>query len=91
MGVEFGQIAVLIIVFPLLSMIKGKLFVTISKFSNWTLVIAGVFLLVFQLNGFFIDDIHHDQNHLESEQHMKVDENKHEHDHEHGHDHSHSH
>ena len=35
-GVELGQIAVLVIVFLLLSLIKGKFFDQISKFSNWT-------------------------------------------------------
>ena len=44
-GVEFGQIAVLIIVFPLLSMIRGKSFDIISKFSNWILVVAGMIFI----------------------------------------------
>ena len=99
-GVEFGQIAVLIIVFPLLSMIRGKFFDKISKFSNWILVVAGIFLLAYQLNGYFTDHTHHHQNQLEpqelqNEQHIKLDTNrhdqKHKHDHKHGHDHSHDH
>jgi len=86
-GVEFGQIVVLIIVFLLLSMIRGKLFDKISKFSNWILVLAGIFLLVYQLNGYFTDYTHHHQNQLEpqelqNEEFMKLDNNhKHEDDH----------
>ena len=93
-GVEFGQIAVLIIVFPLLSMIRGKFFDKISKFSNWILVVAGMILFVYQLTGYFTDHTDHHQNHLDpqelqNEQHIKLDTNSHEHNH--GHDHSHGH
>ena len=93
-GVEFGQIAVLIIVFLLLSMIRGKFFDKISKFSNWTLVVAGVFLLVYQLNGYFTDHTHHHQNQLgpqesQNEQLIKLDNNDHKHDDDHGHSHDH--
>ena len=97
-GVEFGQIAVLIIVFPLLSMIRGKSFDRISKISNGILVAAGMILLVYQLNGYFTDHTHHHQNQLEpqelqNKQHIKLDTNSydHSHDHKHDHDHSHSH
>ena len=62
LGVEIGQIGVLIIVFPLLSLIKGKSFDSISKVTNWILVVAGIGLLVFQLNGYFSDDVHHQKN-----------------------------
>ena len=94
-GVEFGQIAVLIIVFPILSMIRGKFFDKISKFSNWILVVAGIFLLVYQLNGYFSNHTHHDQNQLgpqepQNEELIKLD-NNHKHDDDHKHDHSHSH
>ena len=58
-GVELGQITVLLIIFPLLSMLRGKFFDKISKLSNWGLIIAGVFLLAYQLNGFLGDDTHH--------------------------------
>ena len=93
-GVEFGQIAVLIIVFLLLSMIRGKFFDKISKFSNWILVVAGMSLLVYQLNGYFTDHTHHHQNQLEpqesqNEQLIKLDTNDHKHDHDHDHSHSH--
>jgi lysylphosphatidylglycerol synthetase-like protein (DUF2156 family) len=74
-GVEFGQIAVLIIVFLLLSMIRGKFFDKISRFSNWILVVAGIFLLVYQLNGYYTENTHH-QNQLNTNNH---------------HDHSHTH
>ena len=59
-GVEFGQIIVLLIIFPLLLMLRGKFFNRISKSSNWGLIIAGIFLLIYQLNGFFTED-HHDE------------------------------
>ena len=89
-GVEFGQIAVLIIVFLLLSMIRGKFFDKISRFSNWILVVAGIFLLVYQLNGYFTDHTHHHQNQLgpqesQNEQPIKLDNNNHNHDDDHSH------
>ena len=89
-GVEFGQIAVLIIIFLLLSMIRGKLFDKISKFSNWILVVAGIFLLVYQLNRYFTDHTHHHQNQLgpqesQNEQPIKLDNNNHNHDDDHSH------
>ena len=44
-------------------MLRGRFFDKISKFSNWGLVVAGIFLLVFQLNSFFTDhDHHHEHN-----------------------------
>ena len=88
-GVEFGQIAVLIILFPLLSMLRGKSFDKISKISNGLLVLAGVCLLAYQLNGYFTDDSHHHQH----EQQIEVDTTEKEQKHEHSHsdDHSHSH
>ena len=97
-GVEFGQIAVLIIVLLLLSMIREKFFDKISKFSNWILVVAGIFLLCYQLNGYFTDHTHHHQNQLapkesQNEQLIKLDTSdyNHHHDHHHNHDHDHSH
>ena len=93
-GVEFGQIAVLIIVFPLLSMIRGKFFDKISKFSNWILVAAGMILFVYQLNGYFTDHTHQNQlepQELQNKQHIKLDSNSYKHSHEHKYDHGHSH
>ena len=58
-GVELGQIAALAIVFPLLMLIRGKFSDKISKFSNWGLIVAGLFLLIFQLYSFFNVDEHH--------------------------------
>ena len=58
-GVELGQIIVLIILFPLLSLIRGNYFKKISQITNWGLVVSGSFLLIYQLNHFFNDDSHH--------------------------------
>lgn len=58
-GVELGQIIVLIILFPLLSLIRKKYFNFISKFTNWGLIVAGVLLFIFQING-YMNDEHHD-------------------------------
>ena len=94
-GVEFGQIAVLIILFPLLSMLRGKYFDRISKISNGLLVLAGVFLLAYQLNGYFTDDSHHQhpKTPQETKQVIEVDttEEEHSHEHSHGDGHLHSH
>ncbi len=92
-GVEFGQIAVLIIVFPLLSLLRGKSFDIISKISNGILVVAGIVLLAYQVNGYFIDHGHHQHQlapqELKNEPLIKSDNSKHEHSHGDGHSHSH--
>ena len=75
-GVELGQIVALAIVFPLLTLIRGKFFDKISKLSNYGLIIAGIFLLIYQLNGFFTSGEHHIEP-LEP----KVDVEHHHHDH----------
>ena len=77
LGVEVGQIAVLIIVFPLLSMVRGKLF---DKVSNWILVLAGVLLLIYQLNGFFTDKGNHQHPVKEPIEHFELDHHEHSHD-----------
>ncbi len=77
LGVEVGQIAVLIIVFPLLSMVRGKLF---DKVSNWILVAAGVLLLIYQLNGFFTDKGNHQHPVKEPIEHFELDHHEHSHD-----------
>ena len=87
-GVEFGQIAVLAIVFLLLSIIRGKIFNKISRISNWILVVSGVFLLVYQLNGYFTDHSH-EEDHKHEEYH--VHDEDHNHDEEHTHDEDHNH
>ena len=73
-GVEIGQIAVLAIVFPLLLLIRGKYFEIISKLSNWGVIMAGVFLLIYQLNGFLGIDKH-------QKIEKKIDKEKHDHNH----------
>jgi len=65
LGVEFGQIAVLLIVFLLIKMIGEKLRRNIAKFTNWALVVAGTCLLIFQLYGYFTDHSHHTK-HIEN-------------------------
>ena len=75
MGVELGQIIVLLIVFPILSMLRGDSFNKISKVSNWGLVIAGTCLLVFQLNGYFTESSHHEI-YKESEKNEDQDNHK---------------
>lgn len=77
LGVEVGQIAVLIIVFPLLSMVRGKLF---DKVSNWILVAAGVLLLIYQLNGFFTDKGNHQHPVKEPIEHFELNHHEHSHD-----------
>jgi len=84
-GVEFGQIAVLIILFPLLSLLRGKSFDRFSKISNKLLVVAGILLLGYQINGYFTDDTHHHQH----EKQIEVETNEHEHSHGDGQPHSH--
>jgi len=74
-GVELGQVTVLLIIFPFLSIVRGKFFDKVSKFSNWGLIIAGVFLLIYQLNGYFT--IHEHHHHIEP----KVDLKDHHHHH----------
>ena len=67
LGVEFGQIAVLIILFPLLSLLRGKYFDRISKISNGLLIVAGIVLLIYQLNGYFTDHSHHQHKEIPQE------------------------
>ena len=83
-GVEFGQIAVLILVFLITKMIKRKLFNRIAKFTNWILVIAGTLLFIFQLHGYFTDTSHQHTNYIEAEeihnkQHLHGKEHEHVH------------
>ena len=77
LGVEVGQIAVLIIVFPLLSIDREKLF---DKVSNRLLVLAGVLLLIYQLNGFFTDKGNHQHPVKEPIEHFELDHHEHSHD-----------
>ena len=77
-GVELGQIVVLLIIFPVLSMLRGKLFDKISKISNWGLVFAGIILVFYQLNSYFFDHDHHHHNNGNNKIDMK---DHHHHDH----------
>ena len=58
-GVELGQIIVLLIVFPILSIFRGNYFNKISLISNYSLIVAGTVLLIFQLNNYFNNHDHH--------------------------------
>ena len=62
-GVELGQILVLIIIFPVLSLLRGKFFEIISKSTNWGLIIAGAVLLIIQLNSYFSNHTHQIETH----------------------------
>ena len=81
-GVEFGQIAVLILVFLIIKMIKAELFDRIAKSSNWALVVAGTFLLIFQLHGYFTDHSHQHTKYIEAEE-LHNEQHKHGEEHEH--------
>ena len=74
-GVEFGQIIVLLILYPILSLLRGDYFNLISKVTNWTLIFLGLALLIMQLNGFFHDISHNDE--------LEIHNHKHEHNHNH--------
>ena len=76
-GVEFGQIIVLLILYPILSLLRGDYFNLISKVTNWTLIFLGFALLIMQLNGFFHDISHNDELEIHNHNH------KHEHNHNH--------
>jgi len=95
-GVELGQIIALAIVFPILLTIRGKSFKKISIFSNWGLIIAGVFLLAYQLNGFFIDNHHHKEKinqhiHPTNKENIEDEDSQHDNDHKHHHGKKHGH
>ena len=82
-GVELGQIIVLIIIFPLLLILrKGSFFGIISKISNWSLIFAGLLLLIYQLNLFFTSEGHyHDENVNQTPKHLEHDKHHHNHNH----------
>ena len=66
-GVELGQIFVLLIIFPLLSLVRVKFFDGISRLANQVLIISGILLLVYQLNGYFAENHHHVQPQINNE------------------------
>ena len=93
-GVELGQIAALLIVFPLLLMIRGESFKKISVLLNWGLIVLGILLLIYQLNGYITfegnhnNDIYDNKMELDNHNHHEEDlphsldhyDNKHSHD-----------
>jgi len=71
-GVEFGQVAVLAIVYPLLSLLRSdSLLQKISVIINATLIVLGVFLFIYQLNGFFNSQTYKFQEKVEIEAHKE--------------------
>ena len=85
-GVELGQIIALAIVYPALLLVRGELFDRFSNTINWALVISGVALVLYQMNGYFTThkyteniekvEIHKHNNHTHSH---KESETKHKH------------
>ena len=79
-GVEIGQIIALSITFPLLMLLKKQL-INISKLTNWMLIVMGALLLIYQLNGYFTDDIKpettHDKHLINSQVEDKLDDDTH--------------
>ena len=78
-GVEFGQIIVLLILYPILSLLRGDYFNLISKITNWTLIFLGFVLLIMQLNGFFHDISHNDDLEIHNHNHNHKHELNHNH------------
>lgn len=99
-GVEIGQITALVIAFPILLLLRKKLS-NISIVTNWMLIIAGSFLLVFQLNGYYSAKVitdkleiqHLHETHLEknTEDDTLHHEEEHQHNHNDNDDHHHNH
>ena len=86
-GVELGQIVALLIVFPFILIIRGELFKKISVLLNWGLIVLGVLLLIYQLNGYFTFEDHHN-NEIHENQMELDDHNHHKEPHTHSHDHN---
>ena len=76
-GVELGQFGALAIVYPLILLTRGKFIDAISKIANWGLIIAGSFLVFFQLSQYFAEN-HSDHHEETSAQEIFIDENHHE-------------
>ena len=97
-GVEIGQILALGIAFPVLLLLRKKS-INITNITNQLLIMAGIFLLIFQLNGYFSNDIEAEIPEAHHQTHIEIDESNHNHgddnldNHKHGedkhHDHSH--
>ncbi len=95
-GVEVGQILALGIAFPILLLLR-KYSLSITKITNQLLIMAGIFLLIFQLNGYFnfeesSVEIEHKEIPVEKEDTIQHNHNDEHHDHhQHGENEHHSH
>jgi len=82
-GVELGQVLALIpIVFIISKWRDKKGYDTFYKVVNWFLIVAGIALLIYQLNGYFHGHHHH---HNDNEHHHHDDHHHHHHDNDHHH------
>jgi len=79
-GVELGQIAALAIVYPCLLIIRGELLNKLSTTINWALVISGIVLMVYQMNGYFTNHNHNDNDNVEEVEIHKHNGHTHSHD-----------
>jgi len=78
LGVELGQIAILLVSYFLLLTIRGESFKKFSLLINSLLIILGILLLAYQLNSFFNSDHHNHE--INKKEHMhKKDKEKHSH------------
>jgi len=78
LGVELGQIAILLVSYFLLLTIHGESFKKFSVLINSLLIILGTLLLAYQLNIFFNSDYHNHE--INKKEHMhKKDKEKHSH------------
>ncbi len=74
-GVEIGQIAVLTIIYPGILFLRGGSFGRVSKIVNTGLIIAGMGLFYYQINGYFlssqapIGELSHDDDHGDGDHH----------------------
>ena len=93
LGVELGQIGALAIVFPIIFVTRGKFINVISKIANWGLIVAGAYLVVFQLSQYFAEEYshHHEKPVLEEVIIEEEDYHEHEKDSIHSHDENHHH
>ena len=61
-GVELGQITALLIAYPIILILRGDSFKKISTMVNWGLVVCGIALFIYQLNG-YLTDTHQEEDH----------------------------
>ena len=85
LGVELGQISALVMVYPLILLTRVKFMEMISKITNWGLVIAGLYLVFFQMGNYFFDEHNHEEP-AHHEQTHEEDDSYHHHDKNHSHD-----